>query len=83
MLGQIDPKKMATMQELSKHIDGKIIIDYVAGTVNVELSSSKPEAVAIIPMLVGQFGEALAQQLSAFFAIQGEIIERNKPPEMK
>ena len=75
----VDPQKMAVMQEVSKHIDGVIRIDYAAKSVTLTLTSVVPEATALLPDLVGQLGGALAQQLSAFFAIKGEIIEVNKP----
>lgn len=77
----VDPEKMAQMQKTSQHINGKIRIDYKANAVTIELSSIVPEAAAIIPDLLDQFSGALAQQLSAFFAIKGEIIEVNKPSE--
>lgn len=75
----VDPAKMAEMQKISQHIDGVIRIDYAARSVTLTLSSVVPEAVALLPDLVSQLGGALAQQLSAFFAIKGEIVEVNKP----
>lgn len=75
----LDPIKMAAMQEISQHINGVIRIDYAAKSITVTLSAVKPEAIEIIPDLVDQLGGALAQQLQAFFAIKGEIIEVNKP----
>ena len=75
----LDPVKMAAMQEISQHINGIIRIDYKEKSITLTLSSYKPEAVEIIPELVDQLGGALAQQLQAFFAIKGEIIEVNKP----
>lgn len=77
----LDPAKMAVMQDISKHINGVIKIDYEAKSVTLLLSSSDPAASEIIPDLVDQLGGALAQQLTAFFAIKGEIIEINKPQE--
>lgn len=74
----VDPAKVAEMQKVSRHIAGKIRIDYVAKTVTISLSSAVPESAALIPELLSQFAGALAQQLSSFFAIQGEIIEANK-----
>jgi len=75
----VDPAKMAEMQKISQHINGVIRVDYEAKMVTLTLSSVVPEASALLPELVGQLGGALAQQLSAFFAIKGEIIEVNKP----
>lgn len=77
----VDPQKMAVMQKVSQHINGVIRIDYAAKTVLLSFSSVDPEAVVLIPELLSQFSGALAQQLSAFFAIKGEIIEVNKPGE--
>ena len=75
----LDPTKMAAMQDISQHINGIIRIDYAAKSITLTLSSVKPEATEIIPDLVDQLGGALAQQLQAFFAIRGEIVEVNKP----
>ncbi len=81
MLG-LDPAKIAAMQETSKHIKGVIRVDYKESTVSLKLSSTVPEAEVIIPDLASQLAGALAQQLQAFFAIEGEIIETNKPDEL-
>lgn len=75
----VDPTKMAEMQKVSQHIIGKITVDYKVRTVTIQMSSSVPEAVALIPELLSQFSGALATQLSSFFAIKGEIVEINKP----
>lgn len=77
----VTPQQQAEMQKVSQHIKGEIRIDYTACTVNVKLTSNNADAVAIIPILVEQLGQALAQQLSAFFAITGEIVEVNKPDD--
>lgn len=78
MPGMVDPQKMAEVQRVSQHINGKIEVNYAARTVTVELSSAIPEAVEIIPQLLEQFANSLAQQFSAIFAIKGEIIEIGK-----
>jgi len=77
MMG-IDPKQLAQMQAVSKDIQGVINVDYKGGTVMVTLSSDVPEAKALVPQLLEQFSSALAQQLSSFFAIKGEIVETGK-----
>lgn len=77
----LDPVKMAAMQDVSQHIKGVITIDYEEKSVKLVLSSAVPEAAEIIPDLVDQLGGALAQQLTSFFAIKGEITEVNKPSE--
>lgn len=78
MMG-VDPQKLAAMQKVTQHISGRIRVDYAANTITVSLSSSVPEASAIIPSLLSQFADSLAQQFSAYLAIQGELIEANKP----
>lgn len=78
MQGMIDPQKLAEMQKTTQHISGIIRIDYAANTLTVRLSSLNPEAAAIIPSLLSQFADSLAQQFSAYLAIKGEIIEVNK-----
>ena len=75
----LDPQKMAQVQAVSRHIAGEVRIDYKEGTIVLSLSSEEESAQMLIPSLVGQLGEALAVQLSAFFSIQGEIVEVNKP----
>lgn len=81
MPGMVDPKKIAQMQAVSQYIKGLIRIDYKENSIHVTMTSEHPEAAVLVPELIGQLGEALAQQLSAFFAIKGEIIEVNKPSE--
>ncbi len=75
----VDPAKLAAMQEVSKFIEGVIRIDYAAKSVSLTMSSAVSDSAAIIPELLSQLGGALAQQLTTFFAIKGEIIEVNKP----
>lgn len=75
----VDPQKLAQMQRVSQYIDGLIRVDYKEQTVSIKLSSGVPDAKALIPQLLSQFSEALAQQLSAFFAVKGEIVEVNRP----
>ncbi len=77
----VDPAKLEAMQKVSHHINGVIRIDYATKSVNLTLSSAQEEAAALIPELISQLGGALAQQLTSFFAIKGEIIEVNKPSE--
>lgn len=77
----VDPAKMAEMQKVSQHINGKIRVDYADKTITIGLSSVMPEAAVLIPDMLSQFAGALATQLSSFFAIKGEIVEVNKPGE--
>lgn len=78
-LGGIDPRQLAQVQEVSKHIKAEIRADYKESTVQFSLSSEVPEAQALIPNLIEQFVSALSQQLSSVFAIKGEIVEVSKP----
>lgn len=78
MMPGVDPKQMAAMQEVSKFIKGVIRVNYNDNTMQVAFTSEMPNAQALIPNLLDQFSTALAQQLSSFFAIEGEIIEIKK-----
>jgi len=79
----LDPAQLAKMQEVSKNVVGKIVVDYPNNTIAVSFSTQTPEAAKIIPGLLEQFSTALASQLGAFFAIQGEIEEKGKPDAQK
>lgn len=79
MFGGVDPAQLARMQQVSKNVSGKILINYPAGTVTLTLTTADPEAAKIVPGLLEQFGTALSTQLGAFFAITGEIVEKGKP----
>ncbi len=81
MVMGIDPRKIAAVQEVSKFIKGVITVNYEANTFKLKLSTMNPESAKIIDSLLDQFSGALAQQLSAFFAIDGEIVEVGKPSE--
>lgn len=74
----VDPRQLADMQKVTQHINGVIRVDYATKTLTVSLSSSVPEAAAVIPGLLSQFADSLAQQFSAYLAIKGEIIEVNR-----
>lgn len=77
----IDPRKLAVIQESTKHIKGVITIDYKDYTVLLMLSSDDEEASKVVPSLLESFSQSLAQQLSTFFCISGKIVERNKGGE--
>ncbi len=78
MMG-VNPAQLAEMQKTSQFIKAKVVVDYEEGSVKIGFHSENPEAVALIPSLLDQFTSALASQLSAYFAIDGELIEKNKP----
>jgi len=79
MLGGLNPEQMAKVQAVSGKIKAGIKVDYYNNTFALGLSSEDPEAAALIPNLIKQFSEALAQQLSTFFQIKGEIVETGSP----
>jgi len=81
MVFGVDPTKVAAMQKVSKFINAEIKVDYVEKKVELAFSSKNPEAVKLINSLLDQFSGGLAQQLSAFFSIQGEITEVGKPDD--
>lgn len=82
MLG-IDPKKLAEVQAVSKDIKGKIVVDFEENKIALHLLADTPEAQAMVHPLLNQFANALAQQLSAFFAIAGEIEQVGEPAEQQ
>ena len=77
MMG-LDPKQVAAMQEVSKFIKAIVRVDYNENMMQITFSSDMPSAQAILPNLLDQFSNALATQLSSFFAIKGEIVEIGK-----
>jgi len=74
----LDPAKMAKVQAVSGKIDAEVRLDYNENKLVLSLSSTDVEAAELIPSLISQLGEGLATQLSAFFAISGDIVEVNK-----
>ena len=79
MVMPVNPEQLAAVQKVSHHIKGKITIDHAAPSVLVELSTNNEEAKLLLPQLIAQLGDALAVQLTSYFAIDGEIVEKNKP----
>ena len=79
MVMPVNPEQLAAVQKVSHHIKGKITIDHADFSVLVKLSTENEEAKALLPQLIGQLGEALAIQLTSYFAIDGEIADKNKP----
>ena len=74
----LDPEKMAKVQAVSGKIDAEVRLDYNENKLILGLTTTDADAAELIPSLISQLGEALATQLSAFFAIQGEIVEVSK-----
>ena len=75
----VDPAQVIEMQKVSQYITAELKIDYTEKSVVIKLDSDVAEAAALIPQLLSQFTDALAQQLNSFFAITCKIIEVNKP----
>lgn len=71
----LDPAKLAELQRVTQHIKGTIRIDAGNRSVNLTLDTDHPEAINAIPAILSQFAEQLANQLSAYMKIEGEIIE--------
>lgn len=79
IMGGVSPEQMAAVQAVSQYIKGVMTIDFAEESIHIVLDASTEEAKALVPGLLDQLTEALATQLKAFFAIEGKIIEKNKP----
>ena len=79
MVMPVNQEHLAAVQKVSHHIKGKITIDHAEASVHVALSSDDEEAKALLPQLISQLGDALAIQLTTYFAIEGEIVDKDKP----
>ena len=77
----VNAAQMAKAQEVGKLITGVVRIDYKENTMTLKLETKSPEAKDVVTQIIGQFGESLAMQLKAMFAIEGEIIEVGKKTE--
>lgn len=74
----INPEQLKKVQAVSQHISAVITANYNEQTVNLKLSADSPEAQGLVDNLIQQFADALAMQLSSFFAIKGELIDIGK-----
>ena len=83
----IDPGQMAEVQKVSKYISAEIEVNHKTNVITIKMASDNPDAAALIPNLLEQFANALAQQLNSIFAITGKIViikaEEAKPSEPK
>ncbi len=70
-----DPVKMAEVQKVTGKIKATIEIDDAEGILKLSLHSTDADAQRAVAGLVDQLATGLAQQLQAFFSIEGEIIE--------
>lgn len=81
MFPSVNQEQMAKVQQFSQFIVAQIRVDYKESVILIGLATDHPEAKKIVNDLLHQFPELLATQLSAIFAIQGEIVEVNKGDE--
>lgn len=81
MFPSVNPEQIAKVQAVSGNIKAAISVDYNKNAFSLALASDDPEAAALIPKLLKQFSDALAQQLSILFAIKGEMIEVGSPDD--
>ena len=83
MMPQINPEQMKQVQAVSSGIHAKMVRDYKDNSVTLQLSvpSGNKQAITLSNKILNQFTDMLATQLSSFFAIKGEIIDRNKPAQ--
>lgn len=80
MFGKIDPKKMAEAQRISGKVTSTIRVDHKENTINISFNTDDAQAMAFVKdTLLTQLPAVFAQQLGAFFAIKGELIDANKP----
>lgn len=80
MAMNLDPKKVAAVQNISSQIVGTITTDYKDGTIYIEFTAATPEADAFMKeKLLAQLPALLAQQLGVMFRIKGELIDVNRP----
>ncbi len=73
----VDPKQLAQVQQIGRHIKGVVTVDYEKNTVLLQLSTNNPEAQKALPEMVKSFSRSLGQMLSTFFAVEGKLIELN------
>lgn len=78
MTSQIDPKKMAEVQQTSSRINAEVRILHKEHEIHLKLVPTTPESLAFVKNFLPQFAETMATQLSAFFSIKGEIIDVGK-----
>lgn len=79
MFGNLDPQKMAEVQQVSGQINAELRIVHDEHEIRVKLIPTSPESLNFVKKFVPGFAETIAQQLSSFFNIRGEIIDVNKP----
>jgi len=78
MVSGIDPQKMKEVQQASSRINAEIRILHEDHEIRLKLTPTTPEALSFVKTFLPQFAQTMASQLSAFFAIRGEIIDVSK-----
>lgn len=79
MFAGVDPAKLAQAQEYGQHVKAQIRTDYDKDKVEILFSTEVPGIEEFIKQILEQFSSVLAAQLTAYFAIRGEIVEVGKP----
>lgn len=74
MMPSIDPKQMASVQEVSGKITAEMRIYPQNPAIHLKFSASTPEAETFLKNFVPQFGETMATMLTQFFSITGTIV---------
>lgn len=78
MLG-VDPNQLAQIQAVTKNLKAQIVVS--RNKLELTVVTAAPDVVAdqsVIQQLVDSLATSLAQQLSSFFAIQGELVRRRE-----
>ena len=78
MMPGIDPAQMAAVQKVSSKIQAEIRLIHADNEIRLKLVPSDPQSADFVSKFIPTFAENIAQQLSTFFGIQGEIIDVTK-----
>lgn len=78
MFPNVDPEQLRQAQIVGSKINCAVRIQYDKDTIQIMFHAVEPDAKTFIVRLLEQFGLSLAEQLSTFFAIKGEILETGK-----
>lgn len=78
MTSQLDPEKLAEVQKTSGQINAEMRILHKEHEIHLKLIPTSPESLNFVKTFLPQFAATMANQLSAFFSIRGEIIDVGK-----
>lgn len=76
--GNIDPAKMAEVQQTSSRINAEVRILHQEHEIRLKLIPTTPESLKFVKTFLPQFAQTMATQLSTFFSIKGEIVDIGK-----